>query len=77
MFLLCIGLGFGVGLCIGNWLDWFTKLEGLKIFGIPILFSIIAYICIGLFGGDGLFSVAMIGAVVFVLISLIVMKFKG
>ena len=77
MLFVFILLGFGVGLCLGNWIDWFTELDGLKTFGVPMLLSMIAYACIWLFCSETVIIVAMIGAVAFTFISIIVNQFKG
>ena len=76
MLLVFIALGFCVGLCIGNWIDWFTELDSLKMFGIPMLLSIIAYVCIWLFCSETAIVVAMIGATAFTFLSIIVRQFK-
>ena len=77
MLFIFIVIGGTVGLSIGNWIDWFSNTDGLKVWGIPILISAIIYACIWLFCSQTAITVAMIGAVAFIAISIIVNQFKG
>lgn len=77
MLLIFIVMGALVGMGVGNWISWFSDIDNGKMFGIPMLFSAVIYACIWLFCGQSAIMVAMVGAVAFLAISIIVNQFKG